>query len=155
MEEVGLTINPELGTFVAVRARNFKNPELIWKDISLFFVLTDFEGEPVNKEPRLHDAMEWFDKNHLPEPIIPVVKVGIEQYLRGELYGEFRTVSPLFRPVLTGKHPGNTMSIYIKSVTLWSAFLIKSNTLGEFSHALIKRHPPSQVSSLMPHLYFG
>jgi hypothetical protein len=27
--------------------------------------------------------------SHLPEPIIPVVKVGIEQYLRGEMYGEF------------------------------------------------------------------
>jgi hypothetical protein len=33
--------------------------------------------------------MEWFDVNHLPEPIIPVVKVGIEQYLKGEIYGEF------------------------------------------------------------------
>ena len=88
-EEVGLTINPELGTVVAVRARSFENPELIWKDVSLFFVLKDFEGEPFNKEPRLHDAMEWFDVNHLPEPIIPVVKVGIEQYLKGEIYGEF------------------------------------------------------------------
>lgn len=88
-EEVGLTVNPQLGTVVTVRAPDFKNPELIWKDITLFFILTDFEGEPVNKEPRLHDAMDWFDVNHLPEPIIPVVKAGIEQYLRGEMYGEF------------------------------------------------------------------
>ena len=88
-EEVGLRVDPQLATVVAVRARSFKNPALIWKDISLFFVISDFEGEPINKEPRLHDAMAWFDVNHLPDPIIPVVKFGIEQYLRGKMYGEF------------------------------------------------------------------
>lgn len=88
-EEVGLTINPDLGTVVAVKAPRYENPDLIWKDVSLFFVIKDFEGEPFNKEPRLHEAMEWFDVNHLPEPIIPVVKVGIEQYFKGEIYGEF------------------------------------------------------------------
>ena len=88
-EEVGLNVNPQLGTVVTVKAPHFKNPELTWKDISLFFVTKVFEGEPINKEPRLHDAMDWFDMNHLPEPIIPVVKFGIEQYVRGEAYGEF------------------------------------------------------------------
>ena len=88
-EEVGLQVNPHLGTVVVVRARNFKNPDLIKKYISLFFVAKDFEGEPFNKEPRLHEAMDWFDLDHLPEPIIPVVKFGIEQYLKGEVYGEF------------------------------------------------------------------
>lgn len=88
-EEVGLMVNPFLGTIVAVKTRNFQNPELIYKDVSLFFVTKDFEGDPYNREPRLHDAMEWFDIDHLPEPMIPVVKFGIEQYLRGEIYGEF------------------------------------------------------------------
>ncbi len=88
-EEVGLHVTPSLGTVVAVKARDFKDPDLIWKDLSLFFVSEWFEGEPINKEPRLHDGMEWFDVNHLPEPIIPVVKFGIEQYLKGEIYGEF------------------------------------------------------------------
>ncbi len=88
-EEVGLHVTPSLGTVVAVKARDFKDPDLIWKDLSLFFVSERFEGEPINKEPRLHDGMEWFDVNHLPEPIIPVVKFGIEQYLKGEIYGEF------------------------------------------------------------------
>lgn len=88
-EEVGLQVTPSLGIVVAVKARDFKNPDLIYKDITLFFVAKDFEGEPLNKEPRLHDAMEWFHVNHLPEPIIPVVKFGIEQYLKGEIYGEF------------------------------------------------------------------
>ncbi len=88
-EEVGLTINPDLGTVVAVKAPSYENPDLIWKDVSLFFVIKDFVGEPINKEPRLHDAMDWFDVNNLPDPMIPVVKFGIEQYLRGEAYGEF------------------------------------------------------------------
>lgn len=88
-EEVGLKVNPSLATVVAVQAPHFKNPDLTWKDIGLFFIANDFEGEPINKEPRLHDAMDWFDINHLPEPIIPVVKFGIEQYTKGETYGEF------------------------------------------------------------------
>jgi len=88
-EEVGVHVNPSLGTIVAVKTRNFQNPELIYKDVSLFFVANEFEGEPYNREPRLHDALEWFDINHLPQSMIPVVKFGIEQYLRGEIYGEF------------------------------------------------------------------
>lgn len=89
-EEVGLQVNPHLGTVVEVKARNFKNSELAYKDISLFFVAKDVEGEPFNKEPRLHEAMDWVDVHHLPELIIPVVKFGIDQYLKGEIYGEFR-----------------------------------------------------------------
>lgn len=88
-EEVGLTINPELGTVVAVKAKSFENPELIWRDISLFYIVKDPQSEPINKEPRLHPEMDWFDLNNLPEPIIPAVKCGIEQYKRGEFYGEF------------------------------------------------------------------
>ncbi|MBY0501983.1 MAG: NUDIX domain-containing protein [Alphaproteobacteria bacterium] len=88
-EEVGLQVNPHLGTIIVVKAPDFQNPELIWKDISFFFVAENFEGEPINKESRLHDAMDWFDVNHLPEPIIPVVRFGVEKYVRGEAYGEF------------------------------------------------------------------
>ena len=88
-EEVGLEVNPSLATVVAVKAPYFKNPDLTWTDVSLFFVVKDFAGEPINKEPHLHDAMNWFDINHLPEPMIPVVKFGIEQYIRDEAYGEF------------------------------------------------------------------
>ncbi len=88
-EEVGLEVSPFLATVVAVKAPHFKNPDLKWKDVSLFFVAKDFEGEPINKEPRLHDEIDWFDINQLPEPMIPVVKFGIEQYVKGEAYGEF------------------------------------------------------------------
>ena len=88
-EELGLKVNPRFGTAVAVIGKSFHEPDLIYKNISLFFVAKEFYGEPVNKEPYLHDAMDWFDVHNLPEPIIPFVKFGIEQYLRGETYGEF------------------------------------------------------------------
>lgn len=88
-EEVGLTINPKLGTVIAAKIKSFKNPELTWRDINLFYAVKDPQDELINKEPRLHDAMDWFDMDNLPNPIIPVVKFGIEQYQRSELYGEF------------------------------------------------------------------
>ncbi len=91
-EEIGLDIDPDLGTVVSVTAKNFQNPELIYRDVSLFFVVKDFEGEPVNKETRLHDKMEWFDVNSLPSPIIPVVGYGIRQYVQGKSYGDFNDV---------------------------------------------------------------
>jgi len=88
-EEVGLHITPTLGTVVAVDTKRFDNQDETYRDLSLFFVAKEFEGEPVNREPRLHDAMEWFDIDRLPSPIIPVVKFGIEQYAKGESYGEY------------------------------------------------------------------
>lgn len=88
-EEVGLRIDPKLGTVIAVTAESFSNRGEVYRDISLFFAATDFEGEPVNMEPRLHDAMDWFEVHNLPEPIIPVVKFGIEQFLKGNFYAEF------------------------------------------------------------------
>lgn len=88
-EEIGLNLEPELGTIVAVKTRSFKNPIEDWEDMSLFFVEKNLNGEPINKELRLHDQMDWFAIDQLPDPIIPVVKFGILQYSRGELYGEF------------------------------------------------------------------
>lgn len=88
-EEVGLNIDPKLATVVSVTAKNFQSPDIIWKDISLFFIVKDFEEEPINKEPRLHDKMEWFDIRSLAFPVIPVVEYGIKQYIQGKMYGEF------------------------------------------------------------------
>jgi 8-oxo-dGTP diphosphatase len=88
-EEVGLNIDPELAITVSVTAKSFKNPEMVYRDISLFFIVKDFKEEPINKEPRLHEKMDWFDIHALPSPIIPVVEYGIKQYSNGKLYGDF------------------------------------------------------------------
>lgn len=89
-EEIGVKVDPFLGAVVINKAQNFDNTELIWKEIGLFFVVKNSQEIPTRKEPHLHDAMEWFDVNQLPDPMIPVVKFGIRQYVRGELYGEYR-----------------------------------------------------------------
>ena len=94
-EEVGLDVDPILGVSVWVRAYNFQKPEEEYRDLSLFYVVNEFEGEPENREPRLHDAMDWFEVNNLPDPIIPVVKFGIEQYLQGKTYAEFLLLRPI------------------------------------------------------------
>ena len=88
-EEIGIQIDPELKTTVAVKAQCFNDHTKIWRDLSLFFVTHCDDQEPVNKEPRLHDAMDWFDVNNLPEPIIPVVKIGMEHLMKQRSYGEF------------------------------------------------------------------
>lgn len=88
-EEVDIDINPALGPVISVMAPDFQRPGSIWRDISLFFVVNDFEGEPVNKEPRLHDAMEWFSIHALPSKMIPVVRFGIELRSKGIGYDEF------------------------------------------------------------------
>ena len=79
----------KLCTTIAVRAQNFNDPTLIWRDLSLFYV-ADYDGkEPMNKEPRLHKAMDWFDIDNLPKPMMPVVQVGIQHYHHAKFYGEY------------------------------------------------------------------
>ena len=87
-EEVGVRCNPKLGTVVTYQGKHFQNPEVDYKDISLFFVCDDFKEEPMNKEPRLHPEMDWFSYQSLPKPIIPNVARAIEQYFKGIAYGE-------------------------------------------------------------------
>ena len=90
-EEVGLKIEPQLKSVIHVTGVDFINPDLIWEDLSFFFHVYA-QDEPINKEPRLHDAMEWFDGDNLPHPMIPVVKYGIHCYQMGYNYSEFRHI---------------------------------------------------------------
>jgi len=57
-EEIGLNLDPQLGTVVAVKAPHFTNPDALWKDISLFFVVENCTQTPLNKEPHLHTEMK-------------------------------------------------------------------------------------------------
>lgn len=88
-EEIGLHINPHLATSIFVDARNILNPQERWKDLTLFFVATEIEGEPVNNEPNKCEAVAWFDLDNLPTSMIPSVKFGLECYRQGHTYGEF------------------------------------------------------------------
>lgn len=88
-EEIGLHVSPHLATSIFVNARNILNPQERWKDLSLFFVATEFKGEPINKEPGKCEAVAWFDLHDLPSSMIPSVKFGLECYRQGHTYGEF------------------------------------------------------------------
>lgn len=88
-EEIGLHLNPHLGVTLFVNAKHVLNHKERGRDLSLFFIATEFEGEPLNKEPTKCEAMEWFDIHNLPSPMITSVKFGVECYRQGHTYGEF------------------------------------------------------------------
>lgn len=88
-EEIGLHINPRLGVSLFVNAKHYLNPQERWRDLSLFFIATDFEGEPMNMEPTKCEMMKWFDLYDLPSPMISSVKYGLECYRQGVTYSEF------------------------------------------------------------------
>lgn len=88
-EEVGVQGVPSFMTAVAGRWPHYLNINEFSRDINLFFALTSYNGDVHNREPHKHDVMEWFDMAALPESLIPVVKIGIDQVLKGIPYGEW------------------------------------------------------------------
>jgi 8-oxo-dGTP diphosphatase len=87
-EEIGLELSPSFASVVVYRAPSFHKPDMIWRDISMFFIAPNFTGEPINMEPNRHDMMEWFAVDNLPQPMIPNVEHGIKQYFAGKFYSE-------------------------------------------------------------------
>jgi mutator protein MutT len=88
-EEIGIKeAEVELSTVLAAKVPSFFDSKLIYQDMSLFFFCKNYKGKITNMEPHKHSEIGFFDFDNLPGPIIPVVELGIEQYRRGELYGE-------------------------------------------------------------------
>lgn len=87
-EEVGVEVNPSLATIVASNVPNIYNPNLMYKDVNLFFLCKEFKHNPINMEPNKHIEMEWFNVESLPNPILDVVRQGIFQYSKGINYGD-------------------------------------------------------------------
>ena len=88
-EEIGLHINPHLAVSLFVNAKHYLNLQERGRDLSLFFIATEFEGEPINMEPTKCETMEWFDLYDLPSPMISSIKYGLECYRQGHTYGAF------------------------------------------------------------------
>jgi mutator protein MutT len=88
-EEIGITeAEVELSTVLAAKVPSFFDSQIIHQDMSLFFFCKSYKGKILNMEPHKHSEIGFFDLDDLPDPIIPVVKLGIEQYRREEVYGE-------------------------------------------------------------------
>lgn len=88
-EEVGVTVRPENATFrLAYWLQNEEEPDVEWCNVVFF--AEEWEGEPYNAEPHMHDEVAWFRMSELPHNVIPSVRSMLEAIERGESYGEYR-----------------------------------------------------------------
>jgi 8-oxo-dGTP diphosphatase len=84
-EEIGIRITAENIKFV--HCLSFKN-ETNEKVLALVFTITNWHGEPINKEPDKSAELAWFSYDHLPENIIPRHRLIIEQIKDSVMYSE-------------------------------------------------------------------
>ncbi|MFH8588482.1 NUDIX domain-containing protein [Streptomyces celluloflavus] len=78
-EETGITADPAHLRLVQV-VHHRQDAEM--ERIGFFFEATEWEGQPVNKEPEKCRALEWFTVHELPDDIIEYPAAGLNGYLR-------------------------------------------------------------------------
>ncbi|MEX3099735.1 MULTISPECIES: NUDIX domain-containing protein [unclassified Streptomyces] len=79
-EETGVSVDPaHLRLVHTVHHRQDARTERI----GFFFEATEWEGQPVNKEPEKCLALEWFTVHDLPDDIIEYPEAGLRGYLDG------------------------------------------------------------------------
>ncbi|MGW0885907.1 NUDIX hydrolase [Streptomyces sp. NPDC002671] len=77
-EETGVKVDPDhLRLVHVVHHRQEDGSERI----GFFFVATEWEGTPINKEPSKCLALQWFADHDLPENIIEYPRAGLLGYL--------------------------------------------------------------------------
>jgi ADP-ribose pyrophosphatase YjhB (NUDIX family) len=84
-EESGLDLSPLNIEVVHTMHRKSKDRE----DIDIFYVCTQWEGEPENTEPEKCDDMRWFDLEDIPENTLDYIKFALECYKRQITYSEY------------------------------------------------------------------
>lgn len=84
-EELGLTISKDQLHHVHAFHRKASDTTLM---ACIFKADVAGDAAPYNREPDKHDSVDWFDKNHLPENIIPAHKQAIEYIFAGKSYSE-------------------------------------------------------------------
>lgn len=77
-EETGITADP--ARLRLVQVVHHRQDEQVER-IGFFFEATDWEGQPVNKEPEKCLALEWFTVHELPDDVIEYPKAGLLGYL--------------------------------------------------------------------------
>lgn len=77
-EETGIEVDPEHLRLVHV-VHHKQSAEV--ERIGLFFEATEWQGEPVNREPEKCLSLEWFSVHELPEDIIEYPAAGLNGYL--------------------------------------------------------------------------
>lgn len=83
-EEIGITIAPDQTEFVHVSHVNRDGREYI----SFFFLVPAWQGEPVNKEPKKHESLMWFNLNQLPKNMLMSSAEGLKVYQEKRAFSE-------------------------------------------------------------------
>ncbi|MEE1791050.1 NUDIX domain-containing protein [Streptomyces sp. BE308] len=79
-EETGVEVDPD--HLQLVHTVHHKQSEQVER-IGMFFLATNWTGEPVNREPEKCLALTWFPIDALPEDIIEYPAAGLYGYLKG------------------------------------------------------------------------
>ncbi|MCP3822393.1 NUDIX domain-containing protein [Streptomyces sp. A3M-1-3] len=77
-EETGVEVSPERLRLVHV-VHHKQSPEV--ERIGLFFEATEWQGEPVNREPEKCLDLRWWSVHELPDDIIEYPAAGLLGYL--------------------------------------------------------------------------
>ncbi len=84
-EELGVTVREEDLKVVHVMHELGKNNI---ETIGFFLETEKWEDEPKNMEPHIHEFIDWFDLNNLPENIVAELKLVLEKISKNEIYSE-------------------------------------------------------------------
>jgi mutator protein MutT len=82
-EEIGVTIDP-----VEVRFVHLMHHRTDSGRIALFFEVTRWDGEPVNREPDKCAGWDWFALTDLPTDMIPYAAQALAHHAKGEVYAD-------------------------------------------------------------------
>lgn len=87
-EEAGIVLDPQDLKVAHVMHRNSGTTQN-HERIDIFFVTERWGGEVINKEPHKCDDLSWFDRDALPENVIPYVRFAIENIRKNVFYSEY------------------------------------------------------------------
>lgn len=83
LEEIGITINPSQARLVHVMHHRTNEARL-----ALFYEVTEWAGQPRNREPSKCSGLRWFNLKDLPREITPYARDALRQLAAGEIYSE-------------------------------------------------------------------
>lgn len=86
-EEVGIIAQPtdfELVHVLQVHKSNYNTKDII----GFYFMAKQWHGTPINKEPRRHSEIGWFDMNNLPKNSTPHALQALQGLKTGLRYSE-------------------------------------------------------------------
>jgi len=86
-EETGIELRQEDLRFVHFMHRSQK--DVYNERADVFFVAERWKGEITNAEPEKCDDLSWFDKNNLPENLIPYIHEVLRYVDEGIMYSEY------------------------------------------------------------------